>query len=75
MCYGMFSLTGMTSDDVLYTPLPLYHSAGGVLGSGMILFGPIVVIRRKFSVTSFWADCIKYNCTVRCFRDRQWHLF
>ena len=50
---------------VFYDPLPLYHSAGGVVGIGlMMIFGATVVIRPKFSVRNFWKDCIKYNCNV-----------
>jgi len=48
---------------VFYDPLPLYHSAGGVVGIGlMMIFGATVVIRQKFSVRNFWQDCIKYDC-------------
>jgi len=48
---------------VFYNPLPLYHSAGGVVGIGLMLgCGATVVIRKKFSVRNFWKDCIKYNC-------------
>ena len=51
---------------VLYDPLPLYHSAGGIVGIGlMMVFGTTVVIRKKFSVRNFWKDCCKYNCNVR----------
>ncbi|TPP60895.1 Long-chain fatty acid transport protein [Fasciola gigantica] len=51
--------------DVLYTPLPLYHSAAGICGVGqMLLHGTTLVIRSKFSASQFWTDCIKYNCTV-----------
>ena len=33
---------------VLYDPLPLYHSAGGIVGIGlMMVFGTTVVIRKK----------------------------
>lgn len=50
---------------VFYDPLPLYHSAGGVVGIGlMMIFGATVVIRQKFSVRNFWKDCIKYDCNV-----------
>ncbi|CAK9291619.1 unnamed protein product [Gordionus sp. m RMFG-2023] len=52
-------------EDVIYTPLPLYHTAGGIIGVGQsLLLGSTVVIKKKFSATSFWDDCIKYNCTV-----------
>ena len=50
---------------VFYDPLPLYHSAGGVVGIGLMMcFGATVVIRQKFSVRNFWKDCIKYECNV-----------
>lgn len=53
-------------DDIVYTPLPLYHLASGLLGSGQALMcGITVVIKRKFSVTAYWKDCVKYQCTVR----------
>ncbi|XP_076231493.1 long-chain fatty acid transport protein 4 [Calliopsis andreniformis] len=60
-----FKLLGMKSNDILYNPNPLYHTAGGLIGAGSaILKGVPVVLRTKFSVTSYWSDCIKYNCTA-----------
>lgn len=60
-----FSLIGIKAHDVVYNPNPLYHTAGGMVGIGCALLKGIpVVIRNKFSVTSYWTDCIKYNCTV-----------
>uniref|UniRef100_A0AAZ3SNB7 Arachidonate--CoA ligase n=1 Tax=Oncorhynchus tshawytscha TaxID=74940 RepID=A0AAZ3SNB7_ONCTS len=56
---------GMTSDDVMYDCLPLYHSAGNIVGVGQCLIhGMTVVIKKKFSASRFWDDCAKYNCTV-----------
>ncbi|XP_065580779.1 long-chain fatty acid transport protein 4-like isoform X2 [Artemia franciscana] len=60
---GYFAI-GMNSSDVAYVPLPLYHTAGGILGAGMIFFGLKVVLRKKFSVSNFWSDCAKHQCTV-----------
>ncbi|XP_048119563.1 very long-chain acyl-CoA synthetase-like isoform X1 [Alosa alosa] len=58
-------LAGVTSDDVIYTPLPLYHGAGLLIGvCGAIERGITVVLRRKFSTSQFWDDCRKYNVTV-----------
>ncbi|KAK5878781.1 hypothetical protein CesoFtcFv8_024159 [Champsocephalus esox] len=55
----------MTSDDVLYDCLPLYHSAGNIVGVGQcIIHGMTVVIRKKFSASRFWDDCAKYKCTI-----------
>ncbi|KAJ8260552.1 hypothetical protein COCON_G00162750 [Conger conger] len=55
----------MRSDDVLYDCLPLYHSAGNIVGVGQCLIhGMTVVIKKKFSASRFWDDCAKYNCTI-----------
>ncbi|XP_062871563.1 long-chain fatty acid transport protein 1a isoform X2 [Trichomycterus rosablanca] len=55
----------MTPDDIIYDCLPLYHSAGNIMGVGQCLLnGLTVVVKKKFSASRFWEDCIKYNCTV-----------
>lgn len=59
------SMSGIHSDDVIYIYLPLYHSAGFLMGlCGAIERGITVVLRRKFSASNFWNDCRKYNVTV-----------
>ncbi|XP_029031173.1 long-chain fatty acid transport protein 1-like [Betta splendens] len=60
-----FHSFGLRHDDIIYNCLPLYHSAGTVMGVGQcLLFGLTVVIKRKFSASRFWDDCVKHNCTV-----------
>ncbi|XP_060697510.1 long-chain fatty acid transport protein 4 [Hemiscyllium ocellatum] len=55
----------MRTDDIVYDCLPLYHSAGNIVGIGQcLLHGLTVVIRRKFSASRFWDDCVKYRCTI-----------
>lgn len=55
----------MRSDDIVYDCLPLYHSAGNIIGVGQCLIhGLTVVVKKKFSASRFWEDCVKYNCTV-----------
>ncbi|XP_055287167.1 long-chain fatty acid transport protein 1 isoform X2 [Moschus berezovskii] len=55
----------MQAADVLYDCLPLYHSAGNIMGVGQcLIYGLTVVLRKKFSASRFWDDCVKYNCTV-----------
>ncbi|MCP4682860.1 MAG: long-chain-acyl-CoA synthetase [Desulfobacterales bacterium] len=63
--YGVgFSLAGFKSKDVLYVPLPLYHSLAMYVGWGTTLVaGATIAIRRKFSASSFWADAKKNNAT------------
>ena len=51
--------------DILYNPLPLYHTAGGIIGVGQaFLRGTTVVIKKKFSASRFWDDCVQHKCTV-----------
>jgi len=55
----------ISENDIVYTCLPLFHSAGGGLGIGLMLYtGCSVVIKRKFSAREFWNDCVRYKCTV-----------
>ncbi|MED6276854.1 hypothetical protein CHARACLAT_007166 [Characodon lateralis] len=59
------AIAGVRSSDVLYLYLPLYHTAGLLMGlCGAINIGITVVLKRKFSVSSFWNDCRKHNVTV-----------
>jgi solute carrier family 27 (fatty acid transporter), member 1/4 len=50
---GMAIFLGITPDDILYTCLPLYHSAGGMLGAGIFLMGCTTVVSRKFSASNY----------------------
>lgn len=65
MIIAIKTMLSITSKDIVYNPLPLYHSAGGIVGAGMaVINGSTVVIRRKFSASNYWKDCVKYKCTV-----------
>ncbi|XP_021952369.2 long-chain fatty acid transport protein 4 [Folsomia candida] len=65
MVYGPNYMIGLQSEDILYTPLPLYHVQGGICGVGQaLLFGLSQVMVPKFSVSRFWQDCVKHNATV-----------
>lgn len=36
-----------------------------MLGVGIVLlFGITMALRKKFSASNFWADCIRYKCTT-----------
>lgn len=51
--------------DRMMMVLPLYHATGGLCGVGTaIANGGSVIIRRKFSATKFWDDCVKYKATL-----------
>ncbi|KAK7791656.1 hypothetical protein R5R35_005068 [Gryllus longicercus] len=65
MCAAASVMSRFRPDDVLYCPLPLYHSAGGVLGVGAALYGGLtVVMRAKFSASAYFPDCVRHGCTV-----------
>jgi acyl-CoA synthetase (AMP-forming)/AMP-acid ligase II len=51
--------------DRWYCALPLYHSAGGMVAvASVIHLGATLVLRRKFSATHFWSDCVRYEATI-----------
>ncbi|CAG9540409.1 unnamed protein product [Cercopithifilaria johnstoni] len=65
MAIGVARSFGIFTADRLYVMMPVYHSAGGILGIGQtVLQGSTCVIRKKFSASNFWKDCVKYNCNV-----------
>ncbi|XP_046386669.1 long-chain fatty acid transport protein 1 [Ischnura elegans] len=65
MTVSIHLMLGIKDDDVVYDPLPLYHTAGGIIGAGQaIICGNTVALRKKFSASNFWKDCVTYKCTV-----------
>jgi len=63
--YGFSAMFKIRENDRIYTVLPLYHSAGGILGIGMTFTtGATMILREKFSSTYFWDDCRKYKATI-----------
>ena len=65
MVYGMKYAFGIYASDIIYCTMPLYHSAGGIVGVGQVLIGgTTMAVRKKFSARGFWDDCVKFNATV-----------
>ncbi|XP_072703718.1 long-chain fatty acid transport protein 5 [Ciconia boyciana] len=65
MVANLGRLCGLRPDDVVYTTLPLYHSAGLLVGvGGCFEVGATCVLRTKFSASQFWDDCRRYNVSV-----------
>lgn len=55
----------MTPQSVQYMVLPLYHNSGfDIAYSATIISGGTMVLRRKFSARSFWADVRKYKVKI-----------
>lgn len=70
----MLPITVMSADallrikrtDRMYNCLPLYHGTGLMVGLiAAFHVGASTVIRRRLSISAFWDDVRKYNCT--CF--------
>ncbi len=58
-------LAGVVPSDIVYNVLPLYHTSGLLIGSGMMMvYGATMALRKKFSARNFSSDCFKYKCTV-----------
>jgi fatty-acyl-CoA synthase len=63
---GWFAgLTGASPEDRLYDCLPLFHSVGGIVAPcSMLSAGASVVLAEKFSVSDFWHDIVRWDCTL-----------
>jgi fatty-acyl-CoA synthase len=52
-------------DDRMYNCLPLYHSVGGIVATGATLVGGgTIVLRSRFTASSFWRDVRDERCTL-----------
>ena len=50
-------------NDRIYLTLPLYHATGGVCGVGSALqTGATILLRKRFSASSFWKDAKETEC-------------
>jgi fatty-acyl-CoA synthase len=64
---SLFGLTMFqaTTRDILYLPLPLYHSNAAIISLGTSLVtGAAIALRRKFSASQFWSDVRKYDASM-----------
>ncbi len=58
------ALFRINHNDRMYNCLPLYHATGLVVGlGGAFAVGASTVIKRKLSVSAFWDDIRKHNCS------------
>ncbi|NXA57403.1 S27A2 synthetase, partial [Nothocercus julius] len=65
MAANLSKLSGLRGSDIMYTALPLYHSAALLVGlAGCLEVGATCVLRAKFSASQFWNDCRHYKVTV-----------
>ena len=58
------SLLRLTRKDRVYNCLPLYHGTALIIGlAATFQAGAATVIRRRLSISAFWDDVRKYECT------------
>ncbi|GBM44709.1 Long-chain fatty acid transport protein 4 [Araneus ventricosus] len=55
----------LDGQEVIYNPLPMYHTAGGLLFVSVIfVFGGSMIIRKKFSASNYWKEAAKHKATI-----------
>ncbi len=66
LAYGTYGhVIDFKADDVMYCTLPLYHATGIVVcWCGVIASSATLVIRRKYSTSSFWKDVQKFDASA-----------
>lgn len=65
--------TGMTTEDNCYISLPMYHGNGlAVAYSSVVYANATASIRKKFSVSSFFDDINKYQCSHMVYIGELW---
>ena len=58
-------MISIVESDVAYITLPLYHTTGLLIATGSVFAkGCSMFLKRKFSASEFWDDCVAHNCTV-----------
>lgn len=58
------SLMRIDENDRMYNCLPLYHGTGLMIGlTAAFTVGASTVVRRRLSVSAFWDDIRRYECT------------
>ena len=61
----VYAMYCVAPEDVIYCTLPLYHGVGVMMTVGCCLMrGNTVALRRKFSASRFWDDCVETKATV-----------
>lgn len=63
---GMYALlAGFDRDDVMYCPLPLYHTVAGVMAVNAVLSaGGTLALARRFRASRFWDDIVAMRATA-----------
>ncbi|MES2563079.1 MAG: AMP-binding protein, partial [Pseudomonadota bacterium] len=58
-------LTGMTREDIVYSPLPLFHGlASRMCALPALVLGAHAVIDERFSASAYWEQAARCNATL-----------
>lgn len=70
---GTRSGMGLTDQDKVYIPLPLYHATGGAVAQGPALgAGACIVVPPQFSASQYWFHIATFKCTATCYVGELW---
>ena len=62
---GFAAVTRATRRDRVYLTLPMYHSNGGLIATGIAFCaGGSCFVRERFSATEFWREAAARQCTI-----------
>jgi len=63
---GGFYANGLQlkENDIVYNPLPLYHSHSNQTWRAVLYAGVTMALRKRFSVSEFWKDIKKFNANA-----------
>lgn len=62
---SFISAVGMTAEDIVFTPLPLFHGMSRTMATmPALVLGAQVHIAPRFSATTFWQDVRRANATI-----------
>ncbi len=63
---GKFYANGLQlkENDIVYNPLPLYHSHSNQTWRAVLCTGAAMALRKRFSVSEYWKDIKKFNANA-----------
>jgi citronellyl-CoA synthetase len=63
---GNFYANGLQleENDIVYNPLPLYHSHSNQTWRAVLFSGVTMALRKRFSVSEYWKDIKKFNANA-----------
>ncbi|KKK43328.1 hypothetical protein LCGC14_0482110 [marine sediment metagenome] len=63
---GVFYAKGLhlEENDIVYNPLPLYHSHANQTWRAVLSTGVTMALRKRFSVSQYWKDIKKFNANA-----------